>query len=133
MKASLSEATASLTVYRNAARTGAFFSLSNNDTDASLTSSSSTAASQRRVVDSGASHNMCNDWSYFISFTVLPSPITIKLGDETTVITTFHGFVNISHGFQLHILYTPTFRLTLLSINQLDLAEYTITFRRGTC
>jgi len=49
------------------------------------------------------------------------------------VITTFHGFVNISQGLQLNALYTPTFRLSLLSINQLDLAGYTTTFRRGKC
>jgi hypothetical protein len=85
------------------------------------------------VVDSGALHNMCNNRSCFISFKRLPSPITIKLGDETTVITTFHGFVNISQGLQLNSLYSPTFRLSLLSINQLDLAGYTTTFQNGTC
>jgi len=49
------------------------------------------------------------------------------------VITTFHGFVNISQGLQLNALYTPMFRLSLLSINQLDLAGYTTTFRLGKC
>ena len=85
------------------------------------------------VVDSGASHNMCNDRSCFVSFKRLPSPIIIKLGDETTVTATFHGLINISQGLQLNTLYTPTFRLSLLSINQLDLAGYTMTFRRGKC
>jgi len=76
---------------------------------------------------------MCNDRSCFISFKRLPSPIIIKLGDESTVTTTYHGLVNISQDLQLNALYTPTFRLSLLSINQLDLAGYTTTFRRGIC
>jgi len=85
------------------------------------------------VVDSGASHNMCNDSSCFISFKRLPSPIIIKLGDETIVTATFHGLFNISQGLQLNALYTPTFLISLLSINQLVLARYSTTFRRGKC
>ena len=84
-------------------------------------------------MDSGASHNICNNRSCFISFKSLPLPITIKLGDQTTVITTFHRLVNISQGLRFNALYTPTFRLSLLSINQLHLAGYTTTFRRGKC
>jgi hypothetical protein len=68
-----------------------------------------------------------------MSFMRIQSPIIIKLGDETMVTATFHGLVNISHGLQLNALYTPTFRLPLLSINQLDLAGYTTTFGCGKC
>jgi len=49
------------------------------------------------------------------------------------VSTTFHGLVNISQGLQLNALYTPMFRCSLLSINQLDLARYTTTFQHGKC
>jgi len=130
-KASLTEATASLAVHGIAAGDRDLFSLPDKATHAALTSSA--AASPTWVVDSGASHNMCNDRNCFISFKRLPSPIIIKLCDETTVTTTFHGLVNISQGLQLNALYTPMFRLSLLSINQLDLAGYTTTFQRGKC
>ena len=78
-----------------------------NPTHAALTSS--TATSPTWVVDSGASHNMCNNRSLFISYKRLPSPITIKLGDDTTVTATYHGLVHITQDLQLDALYTPTF------------------------
>jgi len=76
---------------------------------------------------------MCNNRSLFISYKRLPSPITIKLGDDTTVTATYHGLVHITQDLQLDALYTPTFRLSLLSISQLEHAGYTTTFRRGKC
>jgi len=128
-KAFLTEATASLAGYRITAGDRDLFWLPNNISHAALTSS----AIPTWVVDLGASHNMCNDRNCFISFKRLSSPIIIKLGDEPMVTTTYHGLVNISQDLQLNSLYTPTFRLSLLSINQLDLAGYTTTFRRGIC
>jgi len=68
-----------------------------------------------------------------MSFKRLPSPIIIKLGDETTVTSTSHGSVNILQGLKLNALHTPTCRLTLLSINPLNLARYTTTVKSGTC
>jgi len=132
-KASITEATASLAEHGFAAGDRDLFWLSNNATHAAPTLSWSTAASPMWVVDSGTSRNVCNHRSCFISFKRLPSPITIKLGDETTVITTFHGFINLSPGLEFNALYTPRFRLSLLSIQQLDLARYTTTIRRGIC
>jgi hypothetical protein len=60
-------------------------------------------------------------------------PIIIRLGDETTLTTMFHGLVDMSQGLHLNALYTPIFQLALLSINGLDLARYTATFRPGKC
>jgi len=76
---------------------------------------------------------MCNNRSLFISYKRLPSPITIKLGDDTTVTATYHGLAHITQDLQLDALYTPTFRVSLLSISQLEHAGYTTTFRRGKC
>ena len=134
MKAILSEATASLAEHGIAARDWDLFWLPNDATHATqATLTSSSAAAPTWVVDLGASHNICNDRSGFISFKRLPSPVIIKLGDETTVTATFHGLVNISQDLQFNALYTPMFRLSLLSIYQLDLAGYTMTFQRGKC
>jgi len=128
-KPTLSEATTSLAEHGIAAGDRDLFSLSSDATHAVLTSS----ATPSWVVDSGASHNMYNYRSCFILFKSLPSPIIIKLGDETTVTANFNGLINISQGLQLNALYIPTFQLSLLSINQLDLARYTTTFRHGIC
>jgi hypothetical protein len=57
----------------------------------------------------------------------------IKVGDEPTVTATYHGLVNISQDFKLNTLYTPTFWLSRLSINQRYLAGDTTTFRCGVC
>jgi hypothetical protein len=49
------------------------------------------------------------------------------------VSTNIQVLVNISPGLPLNALYTPTFRLSLLCINDLYLAGYTTTFQRGKC
>jgi len=76
---------------------------------------------------------MCNNRSLFISYKRLPSLISIKLGDDTTVTATYHRLAHITQDLQLDALYTPTFRLLLLSISQLEHAGYTTTFRCGKC
>jgi hypothetical protein len=48
-------------------------------------------------------------------------------------VATHHGTVNITQGLRLNALYTPTFRLSLISINMLDRAGYTMTFGLGIC
>jgi len=57
----------------------------------------------------------------------------MKLGNETMVTATFHGFITISQALQLNALYTPTFQISLLSKNRHDLAGYTTTFQWGKC
>jgi len=94
---------------------------------------SSTASIPTCVVDWAASHTMCNNRSLFISYDRLPSPITMKLGDDMTVTATYHGPAHIMQDLQLDALYTPTFRLSLLSIRQLEHAGYMMTFRSGKC
>jgi len=61
----------------------------------------------------------------------LRQPIVIELGDDNKVTVSHHGLVNISQEYEVNALYTPTFQLSLLSINPLDTAGYTSTFGRG--
>jgi len=89
---------------------------------------SPTAISPTLVVHSGASHNMRNNRSLFISYRRLPLAISIKLGDDLTVTATYHVLVHITQDLQLDALYNPTFRLSLLSISQLEHARNTRTF-----
>ena len=85
------------------------------------------------VIDSGASHHMCNDHTRFNSMKKLRQPIAIELGDDNKVTVSHHGLVNISQECEVNALYTPTFRLSLLSNNQLDTAGYTSIFGYGKC
>jgi len=95
-----------------------------------LTAASAPAA---WVIDSGASHHMCNDCTRFNWIKKLCQPIVIELGDDNKVTVSQHGLVNVSQENKVNALYTPTFRFSLLSINQLDTAAYTSTFGRVNC
>jgi len=76
---------------------------------------------------------MCNNRSLFILYKRQPSPITMKLGDDTTDTAKYHGLAQITHILQLDTHYIATFRLSLLSIRQLEQAAYTMTFQHGKC
>jgi hypothetical protein len=65
-------------------------------------------------------------------FKKLPLPIVIELGENNSVTATHYGIVNIQ-GYQVDALHTPTFRLSLLLINQLDLGRHTTIFRNRKC
>jgi len=95
-----------------------------------LTAASAPAASG---IDCGASHQMSNDRTRFNSIKKLRRPIVIELGDDTKVKASHHGLVNVSQEYDVNALYTPAFRLSLLSINQLDTAGYTSRFGHGKC
>jgi len=95
-----------------------------------LTAASAPAA---WVIDSGASHHMCNDRTRFNSIKILRQPIVIELGDDNKVTVSHQGLVNISQEYEVNTRYMPTFWLSLLSINQLGTAGYTSTFGRGKC
>jgi len=91
------------------------------------------AAAPKWVIDSGASHHLCNDCSSFSSYKKLSLPVVIELGDNNSVTTTHYGFVNLKQGYLVKALHTPTCRLSLLSINQLDLGRHKNIFREGKC
>jgi len=55
----------------------------------------------------------------------------IELGDDNTVSETSHGPVDATQGYKIDALYTPTFRLSKFSVNQLDSAVSTATFGGG--
>jgi len=76
---------------------------------------------------------MCNDHTKFNSIKKLCQPIVIELRDDYEVTVSHHGLDNVSQEYGVNALYTPTFQLSLLSINQLDTAGYRFTFGRGKC
>jgi hypothetical protein len=75
---------------------------------------------------------MCNNRSSFLTYERLAKPIPIKLGDETIVMSYYHGRITVFQGYCADALHTPTFRMSLLSISQLD-DGFTTIFSNGQC
>jgi len=90
-------------------------------------------AALKWVIDSTVSHHMGNDHSSFSTFKKLSLPIVIELGDNNSVTATHYGFVKVIQGYQVKALQTPSFQLSLLSIDQLDLGGHTTIFQNGQC
>jgi len=76
---------------------------------------------------------MCNNRSSFLTYERLARPIPIKLGDETVVMAYYHGRIIVFQGYCANALHTPTFRMSLLSISQLDDDGFTTIFSNGQC
>jgi len=76
---------------------------------------------------------MCNDCTSFATFKKLSLPVVIELRDNNSVTATHYSFVDVMQGYQVAALHTPTFRLSLQSINQLNLGGHTTIFRNGKC
>ena len=85
------------------------------------------------VIDSGASHHMCNDESLFLKRSITTACYTIKLGNKTTVTAVLGGLVSF-YGQMIQALLVPSFGVSLLSVSQLDESlRWSMTFLRGTC
>jgi hypothetical protein len=75
---------------------------------------------------------MCHDIRSFDSHSIIPVNYVIRLGDKTTVNINRAGtaFVN---DIPLFCLFVPQFRLSLISVSQLDTQGYKSVFFNGTC
>ena len=56
----------------------------------------------------------------------------VKLGDDHQVQAKKKGIVRLG-GVDIEAFFVPEFRISLLSVGQLDSHGYTSTFRSGTC
>lgn len=85
------------------------------------------------VIDSGASHHMCNNRDLFLPHTLTKTNFSIKLGDQTTVGAVEKGMIPINAA-HIEALFVPRFRISLLSVSKLDsqLGWYT-SFGGGKC
>ena len=85
------------------------------------------------VIDSGVSHHICNDKNLFLKRSISTTNYTIKLGDKTTINAELGGLVPF-HGQTLRALFVPSFRVSLLSVSQLDEhLKWSTSFIHGTC
>jgi len=74
------------------------------------------------VIDSGASHSMCNDCTRLNSIQKQYQPIVIEPGADNQATARYHRLVKISQEYDINALYTPTFWFSFLSINPFDTA-----------
>jgi len=84
------------------------------------------------VIDSGASHNYGNNLRDFRKTSVKETNMIIKLGDDHQVQAKKKGTVRLG-GVDIEVFFVPEFRISHLSVGQLDSHGYTTTFRSGIC
>jgi len=79
------------------------------------------------VIDSGGSHNYGNNLRDFRKNSVKETNMIIKLGDDHQVQAKKKGIVSL-RGVDIEAFFVPEFRISLLSVGQLDSHGYTTTF-----
>ena len=84
------------------------------------------------VIDSGASHNYGNNLRDFQKNSVKKTDMIIKLGDDHQVQAKKKGIVRLGR-VDIEAFFVPEFRISLISVGQLDSQGYTTTFRSGIC
>ena len=84
------------------------------------------------VVDSRAMHHMCDDREAFRRNSLGPAPATVRLGDKSVSPVSLQGSVTVN-GVHLTALFIPKFRVSLLSVAQLDADGLQTTFSGGKC
>jgi len=84
------------------------------------------------AIDSGASHNYCNDFTEFKKDSITEANMTIRLGDKNEVHARKKGMVQLN-GVCIEAFFVPEFRISLLSVSQLDSQGLTSIFKDGMC
>src|SRR3978361_899878 len=84
------------------------------------------------VIDSGTSHNYSNNLRDFRKDSVMETNMIIKLGDKHQVQAKKKGVVRLG-DVEIEAFFVPEFRISLLSVGQLDSYRYTSKFSSGIC
>ena len=93
----------------------------------------------RSMVDSGATHSICNDKRYFIKNTMRPTQIRVRsamAGQNTTAGSIGEISLCCDNGETIilrDVLYCPNSRHNIISVPQLDKSGYNVTFRKNKC
>jgi transposase InsO family protein len=84
------------------------------------------------AVDSAATDHMCNNKQAFTG-QLIPRKTIIRLGDHSEVHSDFYGHIVLTSNTNktIRALYVPEFRISLLSVRQLDKDGWTSTFGNG--
>jgi len=84
------------------------------------------------VIDSGASHNYSNNIRDFRKASLTETKMLIKLRDNSTVHANKKGIVRLK-GVDIEAFFVLEFRISLLSVSQLDTSGLRATFKSGVC
>ena len=84
------------------------------------------------AIDSGASHNYCNDFTEFKKTPITKANMIIKLGGKKEVHAKKKGTVQLN-GVCIEAFFVPEFLISLLSVSQLDSHGLTAIFKNRTC
>ena len=84
------------------------------------------------VIDSGTSHNYGNNLRDCRKDSVMETNMIIKLGDKHQVQAKKKGVVRLG-DVEIEAFFVPEFRISLLSVGQLDSYGYTSKFSSGIC
>ncbi|KAK2406745.1 putative mitochondrial protein [Trifolium repens] len=86
------------------------------------------------IIDSGASHHICNSIQWFRSFNEI-HPVTVRLPNGNSVIAKFSGIVTFSKDFSLsNVLCVPNFSANLLSVSALcHQSKFDLLFNASKC
>jgi len=84
------------------------------------------------AIDSGASHNYCNDLMEFKKDSITGANMIIKLGDKNEVHARKKGTVELN-GVCIETFFVSGFRISLLSVSQLDSQGLTAIFKDEMC
>ena len=79
------------------------------------------------MVDSGATHHMCNNREAFRKNSLGPAHATVRLGVKSLVEAAQQGTVTVNE-IELSALLIPEFRVPLLSVAQLDVGGLELSF-----
>ena len=72
------------------------------------------------IIDSGASDHMTDDKALFISYSPLPTTLTVRIADDSSLPAQGIGSIKISAALTLHsVLYVPNLKCNLLSVSKL--------------
>jgi hypothetical protein len=99
-----------------------------------ISSSFNTCSLGNWIVDSGASHHICNSTHWFHSYKEI-IPIRVKLPNGNYAIAKYSGIINFSSCFTIsEVLCIPNFSVNLLSVSQLcKIPKYVLQFTNSQC
>jgi hypothetical protein len=86
------------------------------------------------IVDSGASHHICNSTQWFHSYNEI-TPIRVKLPNGNYALAKYSGIITFSSCFTIsEVLCIPNFSVNLLSVSQLcKIPKYVLQFTNSQC
>jgi len=84
------------------------------------------------AIESGASHNYCNDFTEFKKDSITETNMAIKLGNKNEVHARKKGMVQLN-VVCIEAFLVPEFRISLPSVSQLDSQGLTAIFKDELC